>query len=73
MKRRLFSLLAFLFATTFVWAQRGGESTYAYLQLPVSPRIAALGGKVPGYGGEKDLSLSVANPAFAHARLHNAL
>lgn len=54
-------------------AQRGGESTYAYLQLPVAPRIAALGGKVPGYGGEKDLSLSIANPAFAHTRLHNGV
>ena len=57
MKRRLFSfLLAFLFATTFVWAQRGGESTYAYLQLPVSPRIAALGGKVPGTAARKTYS-----------------
>ena len=73
MRYYILPLLLFLCFASQVRGQRGGESTYAYLQLPISPRIAALGGKVPGYGGEKDLSLSVANPAFAHHRLHNAV
>jgi len=67
------TLVVVLCLVARVLGQRGGESTYAYLQLPIAPRIAALGGKVPGYGGEKDLSLSIANPAFAHIRLHNTV
>lgn len=54
-------------------AQRGGEAAFAYLKLPSSPRIAALGGRVPGYGGEKELSFAVSNPAFATHSLHNAV
>ncbi len=71
--QRIFLLALCLLLVLKGWGQRGGESTYAYLQLPLSPRIAALGGKLPGYGGDKDLSLSIANPAFAHNALHNAL
>ncbi len=70
--KRFLSLVLGVLSSLSLLAQRGGESTYAFLRLPVSPRIAALGGKLPGYGGEKDLSLSIANPAFAHLRLHNA-
>ncbi len=72
MHKLLLSLLFFLALQTAL-AQRGGESTFAYLKLPLSPRIAALGGRVPGYGGEKELSFAIANPAFASSHLHNAV
>ena len=72
MHKFFLSILLFIVVYS-AFAQRGGESTFAYLKLPLSPRIAALGGRIPGYGGEKELSFAIANPAFATPYLHNAV
>jgi len=53
-------------------AQLGGESTYEFLNLPNSARIAALGGEyMASYDG--DITLSLANPSLINEDMHNNL
>lgn len=47
------------------WGQRPGERIYAFLDLPVAPRLAGLGGKTPALVGLPEPALAVYNPALA--------
>ncbi|HSG68143.1 MAG TPA: type IX secretion system protein PorQ [Bacteroidales bacterium] len=72
-KYLLFPLIALLIvAVKPAYAQIGGESTYEFLNLPNSARIAALGGEyLTAYDG--DITLSLANPSLINADMHNNL
>ena len=75
MKNR-YSLLSLLVLLTLfsqsLHAQIGGESTYEFLNLPNSARIAALGGEyLASYDG--DITLSLANPSLINEDMHNNL
>ena len=55
-----------------LYPQTGGTSTYQFLTLPVSGRIASLGGKmitVPG----NDLNLVFSNPSLLNKEMNNEL
>lgn len=51
-------------------AQSGGRSAFAFLDVPVSPRIAGLGGKVATVGGLSACGAGVYNPAQLSPALH---
>lgn len=71
MKKR-FTTIALLFITTLSIAQIGGTSTYSFLELSNSARVAALGGNlVPVKDG--DLTLAVSNPSLIDESMHNKL
>ncbi len=65
--------LAFLFCITVlaVKAQIGGESTYQFLELTNSARIAALGGNQIAILDSTDLNLPYHNPASLHKSMEN--
>lgn len=54
-------------------AQIGGESTYEFLNLPNSARMAALGGNQVGINDSTDLNVAYNNPALLHASMDNKL
>ncbi len=56
-----------------VLAQGNGTRSYTFLDLPISPRLTALGGKSPTLAGDKDPGLALFNPALASDTLHNHL
>lgn len=56
--------------STHATAQSGGEKSFAFLNLPISPRLAALGGKAPALINLPEPSLAVYNPALASEELH---
>lgn len=69
--RLLFSILS-LVATSLSFAQIGGQNTYQFLNLPVSPKIAALGGKnITSYS--TDPTNAMANPALINFEMHNQM
>ncbi|MEN8224642.1 MAG: type IX secretion system protein PorQ [Bacteroidota bacterium] len=75
MKNRylLLAILAlFLFLTSTTHAQIGGESTYEFLNLPVSARIAAMGGEYLAIYDD-DITLSLANPSLISEQMHHKL
>jgi len=53
-----------------VYAQRGGETIFGILNVPQSPRIAALGSNQAGVYGN-DLSMLVNNPSMLDSALTN--
>jgi hypothetical protein len=53
-------------------AQLGGNSTYAFLNLTNSARVASLGGKVVSLWDD-DLNLPFHNPALLHEGMSNSL
>lgn len=53
-------------------AQIGGTSTYRFLNLPNSPRVAALGGNFVAIA-DNDLSVGLNNPSLINAEMHNAV
>lgn len=53
-------------------AQIGGESTYEFLALPNSARIAALGGNYLAIY-DHDITLALANPSLISKEMHNNL
>ena len=66
MKNRylLFPLIAvFLFISNASTAQIGGESTFEFINMPNSARIAALGGEYLAIYDD-DITLSLANPSL---------
>lgn len=68
----LLLVLAFLIVTPQSRAQIGGESTYEFLNLPNSARIAALGGNyLAAY--DNDITLTLANPSLITEDMHNNL
>lgn len=68
----LLLLFAFFFMIPQSRAQVGGESTYEFLNLPNSARIAALGGSYLSIY-DKDITLTLANPSLIHEDMHNNL
>jgi hypothetical protein len=55
------------------WSQIGGESTYQFLELTNSARVAALGGTQIAITDSIDLNLPFHNPALLHKGMHNTL
>jgi hypothetical protein len=53
-------------------AQKGGESTYSFLDLTNSARVAALGGEVVSLL-DHDINLVFHNPALLTSEIHNSL
>ena len=75
MKNRyfLFPLIAvFLFISNASTAQIGGESTFEFINMPNSARIAALGGEYLAIYDD-DITLSLANPSLINENMHNNL
>jgi hypothetical protein len=69
----LFPILAvFLLISNTTVAQIGGESTYEFLDLPNSARIAAMGGEYLSIYDD-DITLSLANPSLINENMHNNL
>jgi len=64
-------ILSFIVAV-YVHGQNGGLSTYQFLNLPYSSRVAAFGGKMAA-SDLADISLANQNPALLDSSLHNAL
>ncbi len=54
-------------------AQLGGESTYEFLNLPNSSRMAALGGSQAAIYDPTDLNVAYNNPSLLHADMDNHL
>lgn len=53
-------------------AQIGGSSTYRFLNLPNSPRVAAMGGNFVAIA-DNDLSIGLNNPSLINSEMHNAV
>lgn len=66
MKRKLYFAFLFSLFAVAVKAQIGGESTYQFLELTNSARIAALGGNQIAIKDTIDLNLPYHNPAQLH-------
>ena len=66
-------LLLLVFTTISSKAQIGGESTYEFLNLPNSARMAALGGNQVAINDSTDLNVAYNNPALLHANMDNML
>lgn len=70
LKRALLPVLLFGF-TTSLWAQ-AGKGVYEFLNLPISSRIAAMGGSNISLQ-ENDLSFAFLNPSLLSEETHNML
>lgn len=73
MNRKIYLLILFLLSAYTGWSQIGGESTYQFLELTNSARIAALGGTQVAISDTSDLNLPFHNPALLHKGMHNTL
>jgi hypothetical protein len=70
--RRSVVITWFLVTSLWVMAQKGGESTYSFLGLTNSARVAALGGEVVSLLDD-DINLVFHNPALLTPAMHNHL
>lgn len=68
----LISVVLFLIVPTAVYGQLGGNSTYTFLNLTHSARIASLGGKAVSIPGD-DLNLAYHNPASLNETMSDHL
>ena len=66
MKLKYYLFILFCFCILTSGAQVGGESTYQFLELTNSARIAALGGSQTALLDTTDLNLPYQNPALLH-------
>ena len=71
MKHRYYLVFLFCFSLFTANAQIGGESTYQFLELTNSARIAALGGSQIAIYDTTDLNLPYYNPATLHKGMEN--
>ena len=71
MKQKYYLFILFCFAVFAGKAQIGGESTYQFLELTNSARIAALGGNQIAILDSTDLNLPYHNPASLHKSMGN--
>jgi len=71
MRESLKILLLFIVSIQ-LYPQTGGTSTYQFLTLPVSGRIASLGGKMITAPGS-DLNLTFSNPSLLNKEMNNEL
>ena len=65
-------ILLSVFSFLNVRAQIGGTSTYRFLNLPNSPRVAAMGGNFVAIS-DNDLSVGLNNPSLITGEMHNAV
>ncbi|MDA3781034.1 MAG: type IX secretion system protein PorQ [Bacteroidales bacterium] len=63
-------IIVLQFSGLNIFAQIGGTSTYNFLELSTSARVAALGGTVNAIN-DNDLSLSYNNPALLNSAMDN--
>lgn len=73
MKQKYYIVLLFCFSVLTSRAQIGGESTYQFLELTNSARIAALGGNQIAISDSADLNLPFHNPALLQKPMDNIL
>ncbi len=72
-KYTFFMVLSLFFAgLTPIFAQLGGQSTYAFLRLPQSARVASLGGALLAFSDD-DAALALSNPADLNKTMHQQL
>ncbi len=71
MKQKYYLVFLFWFSLLTANAQIGGESTYQFLELTNSARIAALGGSQIAIYDTTDLNLPYYNPAALHKGMEN--
>jgi hypothetical protein len=71
MKQIYYLVILFCFSFFTSNAQIGGESTYQFLELTNSARIAALGGTQIALHDTTDLNLPYTNPALLHKAMSN--
>lgn len=72
--RKLIVLLALVILTvSLTMAQIGGESTYRFLDMTNSARMAALGGNQVALSDSTDLNVSYNNPSLLMAGMQNML
>lgn len=65
-------ILSFLILPYQILAQIGGNSTYKFLNLPNSPRVAALGGNFVAIA-DNDLAIGLGNPSMISREMHNGI
>lgn len=71
MERKIYFLFLFCLMVFAGKAQIGGESTYQFLELTNSARIAALGGTQVAISDSSDLNLPYHNPSLLHKEMDN--
>jgi hypothetical protein len=71
MKRNYYLIILFCFTVLSSTAQIGGESTYQFLELTNSARVASLGGTQVALHDSTDLNLPYTNPALLHKAMDN--
>ena len=72
MKKIGITLLLFAFCSTSMLAQVGGQNTFEFLNLPVSARVAAMGGNLVSIWDD-DLNLTSHNPALLNPSMSNSM
>lgn len=72
LRYRLLPLIFAIFIASGIQAQKGGMSTYEFLNLPNSARIASMGGDYLAIY-DNDITLSLANPSLITGDMHNNL
>jgi hypothetical protein len=72
MSRKLYLFLLFVSVIFTGKAQVGGETTYQFLELTSSARVAALGGTQIAIADTTDLNLSFFNPALLHKEMNHS-
>ncbi len=73
MKQRYYLILILCFTVYASAAQIGGESTYQFLELTNSARVAALGGNQVAISDTTDLNLPYYNPASLDRAMENRI
>ncbi len=73
MKQLYYLITVFCFSILTSTAQIGGESTYQFLELTNSARVAALGGTQIALHDTTDLNLPYTNPALLDSAMDNRI
>jgi len=71
-KANILLIVILIISSVGLHAQIGGTSTYAFLDLPNSARIAALGGNANALK-DNDLSICLVNPSLLTNKMHNQI
>ena len=61
-----------LVLTNTLYGQTGGRGTYSFLNLPISARVASLGGTAMGIYDD-DINVAIFNPAALSSKMNNQL
>ena len=68
--KKLLLVIFTVFLSAAAFSQVGGNNTYEFLNLPISARVAALGGNLIS-ARDNDLNVSLANPALLTDSMDN--